>query len=416
MIEHNILGMNKSILFVVGLLFLGTISLAQMTFNGSFGKGLRFETEDKTFYCKFGVRVQPRWDYVYTQSEMEVDGFSRGHFEQQAWIARGRIKFDGYMMNPDFRYKIEFDVVGGYVRDAMAKYRLNSHSDFWFGQGKLPGNRERVISSGNLQFVNRSITNNAFNIDRDVGVQFHHNFKIGNVVIKDMYAVTTGNGIRDKRFKPKPSITAKIEVMPFGNFSGKKGAYISQDFEREQKVKLAIAFSADYNMESYKTHSHIGSSFANATRDLLTLNGDFLLKYKGISWLTEVGHRQIGQLDGGSRTAVVYDGDSENVIGAYYTGWGINTQMGYLFKNQWEVAVRYAMVRPDALNNEFTGDPILEYTNQTNYVLCLSKYLVKNKLKIQADVTYGDIDSNLDTNPDYIQDVVQGRLQMEIHF
>ena len=380
------------------LVALSITSFAQINYKGSFGKGLNFKTEDGSFGLKVGVRVQPRWDYVYAEDSKA--------FEQQAWVARGRLKFDGFMVNPDLRYKIEFDVVGGYVRDAMVKYRFAKHSDLWFGQGKLPGNRERVVSSGNLQFVNRSIFNDAFNIDRDIGFQFHHFFEVGDkMIIRDMYAVSTGTGIRNKRFKPKPSLTAKIEVLPMGNFTG-KGDYVSGDLKREPTLKMAIAVGADYNMASYKTHSHIGivfdqDDYLNADQDLLTLNADILLKLKGWSLMTEVGMRSAP-----NGTAIVYD-LADQASSAYYTGWGLNAQTGYLFKNNWEVSLRYAFINPDDLTDK-TETRVSYYEEQTDHTIGVSKFIVGHKLKIQADMTYRakETSSNL-----YL-----GRLQMEIHF
>ena len=55
--------------------------------------------------------------------------------------------------------------------DAVVKYAFSKNQQIWFGQTKLPGNRERVISSMALQFVDRSNVNSKFNIDRDFGVQ-----------------------------------------------------------------------------------------------------------------------------------------------------------------------------------------------------------------------------------------------------
>lgn len=399
----------KHLLVTAVAVFIVLSSFAQIEYKGSFGKGIRFKTDDGTFSLKVGVRVQPRWDYVYI-SQPGGD-FNSGSFEQQAWVARGRLKFDGYALSPKLVYKIEFDVVGGYVRDAALKYNFNDNTQIWFGQAKLPGNRERVISSGNLQFVNRSITNNAFNIDRDVGIQLHHKFAIGKMVVKDKWALTTGNGIRNKRFKAKPSLTGQIEILPFGEFSGKKGDYISQDFQREQTLKMAFALSVDYNMDSYKTNSHIGG-FLDSHRDLLTVNADMFLKYKGISWLTELGQRQVLSSDGGKTSPLVYEDDFGTVSGAYYTGWGLSSQIGYLFKNNWEIAARYSSTRPTELINDFSGEIVTEYNDQSNYSLCLSKYLVGNKLKVQADITYRDLENKLEAQSDYIQ----GRLQMEIHF
>jgi hypothetical protein len=42
--------------------------------------------------------------------------------------------------------------------------------DNYFGQTKLPGNNQRVVSSGSLEFTDRTINNSRFNIDRDFGL------------------------------------------------------------------------------------------------------------------------------------------------------------------------------------------------------------------------------------------------------
>lgn len=382
--------MNRILTFIM-LVMWSSISVAQINYDGSFGKGIRFKTNDGSFGLKVGVRIQPRWDYVYSETSKT--------FNQQAWVARSRLKFDGFMVNPDLRYKIEFDVVGGYVRDAMVKYRFAKHSDIWFGQGKLPGNRERVVSSGSLQFVNRSITNDAYNIDRDVGIQFHHFFEVGSrMIIRDMYAISTGNGILNKRFKPKPSLTAKIEVLPMGYFAS-KGDYVSGDLEREQTLKMAIAFSADYNMDAYKTNSHIGANL-NDNRDLLTLNADILMKYKGWSFMSEWGMRSAPD-----ESALVYD-ELDQLTGAYYTGWGLNTQTGYLFKNNWELSLRYAFTDPEDLLGLNGREQV--YQKWTDHTLGVSKYVVGHKLKIQADLTYREREID--------QNQIHARLQMEVHF
>jgi len=219
------------------------------------------------------------------------------------------------------------------------------------------------------------------------------------MIIRDMYAISTGNGIRHKRFKAKPSFTAKVEVLPMGKFAG-KGDYSSGDLKREQTLKMAMAFSADYNLSAYKSNSHIGA-FLNDSRDLLTLNADILLKLKGWSLMAEWGSRSAP-----NGSSLVYD-NTDQAIEAYYTGWGMNIQSGYLFKNNWEVSLRYAFTNPDDLVDKF-GKPVTMYSAQTDHTVGVSKFIIGHKLKIQADVTYRDKagDDNL----------VLGRVQMEIHF
>lgn len=70
------------------------------------------------------------------------------------------------------------------LRDAMLFYRANKWLRVGFGQTKLPGNRQRQVSSANLQLVERSIANNNFTLNRDKGVWFYSNFKINRSVLK----------------------------------------------------------------------------------------------------------------------------------------------------------------------------------------------------------------------------------------
>ncbi len=98
-----------------------------------------------------------------------------------ARVRRLRLRFDGFVLSERFQYYIQLNFshsdldldAGGVakpVRDAMIYYHLNDRFYFGFGQSKLPGNRQRVISSGNIQFPERSIANNAFTLDRDFGL------------------------------------------------------------------------------------------------------------------------------------------------------------------------------------------------------------------------------------------------------
>jgi hypothetical protein len=49
-------------------------------------------------------------------------------------------------------------------------YKPTKNWTIGFGQTKLPGNNQRVVSSGSLEFTDRTINNSRFNIDRDFGV------------------------------------------------------------------------------------------------------------------------------------------------------------------------------------------------------------------------------------------------------
>jgi hypothetical protein len=74
-----------------------------------------------------------------------------------------------------------------------------------------------------------------------------------------------------------------------------------------------------------------------------------------------------------------------------YEGSGLNTQLSHIFKNNWEIAGRYAYVIPESS---------VQYAQiaVTNYTLGLTKYLAHHKVKIQTNVMYQETDRlNLNT-------------------
>ena len=126
-----------------------------------FKLNLRFRMQNR-----FGLRTESGEDLAIEQIDFRV--------------RRMRLRLDGYVLNPRIQYyiqlgfsKADLDLDGGDfaqpIRDAIIYYYLNPNFYFGFGQSKLPGNRERVVSSGNLQFVDRSIANGVFTLDRDFG-------------------------------------------------------------------------------------------------------------------------------------------------------------------------------------------------------------------------------------------------------
>ena len=61
--------------------------------------------------------------------------------------------------------------------------------------------------------------------------------------------------------------------------------------------------------------------------------GDILLKYRGYSLMIEAGTRNTP-----NSSANVYNSEGD-VMGAYYTGFGMNFQTGYVFKKMWETDI-----------------------------------------------------------------------------
>ncbi len=338
-------------------------SNAQNTIDSKFGKGLNVIAKDSSFTMKFSTRIQNRFDGTVLMSERKND------YSDKFYLRRARLKFDGWAHSPAVKYKMEFDVISGQVLDAVVMWNFAGNFDLWVGQTKLPGNRERVISSQKLQFVDRSQLNSKFNIDRDKGIQLRHHMTAGNVVIREMASVSIGEGRNFTGSSEGHDYTGRIEILPFGEFAG-KGDYFSSDLKRENSPKLALGVTYDYNDQAVKSGGQLGSNMGES-RDLSTVFADLMFKYRGLSIMGEYADKQ-------SDITPVLTDTSGNFNSAFYTGTSINAQMGYLFKNNWEVAARYTQVTPEEVTRN---------NNITEYTFGVSKYIVGHSLKVQSDVS-----------------------------
>lgn len=369
--------------FVAALFFLDLASNAQSLHQDTWGKGLTFTTADSTGSIRMSARIQNL--VVINQS------LTNGNTNVSAMTRRARLKFDGYALSPKLTYKIELGLsnrdmsnshesalVSGSPRiiyDAVIKYQLAKGSSIWFGQAKLPGNRERIISSQKMQFVDRSQLNSRFNIDRDFGFQMHNEFSIGEVIIRPIISISTGEGRNITAANTGGlDYTGRIEILPLGAFA-KNGDYFSSDLYREETPKLAFGFTADYNHGASRQGGQLGSFLIDSAgkhlqTNLTTLMADMMFKYSGFSMLAEAAYRQA------SDPAIV------DAFGrSFGQGFAYSGQAGYLFKSNIELAARYTRIAKVA-------GRVSSLTNSEQYTLGMSKYFKGHNLKLQTDLTY----------------------------
>jgi len=390
--------------------FIVAITFAQDTTNNKFGKGFyNVVAKDNSYSMKFAARFQSL--YIGEWNVNDSAGIGAG--SSQFLVRRARLKFGGHAYSPKLKYKIELgltnrDISGAsahtkgaprVILDAVLKWNFYKNLSLWAGQTKLPGNRERVVSSANLQLVDRSLLNSRFNIDRDMGAQLRHHFKLGeNFTVREMISVSQGEG----RNVTDPNLggyqyTSRVEVLPFGEFKS-KGDYTGGDLKREEKPKLSLAGTYDMHDRAVKTRSNMGDYMVNDVgyfeTDITTIFADMMFKYKGFSIMGEYAVRTAEQDS-------VMNSDGTKTGEVVSVGNGLNLQMGYLFKNNWEVAARYTSI---ALDKDVTGKEL-----QNQYTFGVSKYFVGHKLKVQSDISYLTEENNPDSELMY-------RMQLELHF
>ncbi|WP_299121896.1 porin [uncultured Winogradskyella sp.] len=398
----------KFTLVAIALIALTSLS-AQEISDTSFGKGLiNFVAKDSSFGIKFAPRFQVR-----SMSSWDHDGNQYGSPEHNFIVRRARLKFDGFAYSPKLKYKIELglsnrDISGAnqfnrntprYILDAVIMWNFAGNWELWAGQTKLPGNVERVVSSGNLQLIDRSLLNSRFNIDRDLGIQLRHKTNLGgDFLMREKFSVSQGEGRNvSEGNEGGLQYTGRLEFLPFGTFKS-KGDYSQSDLKREEKPKLMVGFTYNYNQDAVRERGFAGDYMIRTDgtiyeTDQTTIFADAMFKYDGFSFMGEYAKRT-------AEDAIATEADGTTPTGdIVLTGNALNLQAGYLFKSNYEIAARFTTVDYES---ETGALPTEQYT------LGVNKFVVGHKLKVQSDISYSTLDGN--------DDNITFRIGFDIHF
>ncbi len=321
-------------LFVIGL----SSANAQVTYYPDISSrnfaGLCLYDNDSTFSCNFRFRIQNRVGLVFND-RMDLTN-------TEFIIRRLRLRLNGFIVNKRLTYAIQlgfsradmdWDVTNfpNIIRDAMISYKVDKHLMVSIGQGKLPGNRERIISSGELQLVDRSIANARFTLDRDFGVQALYENNIGKAVYTLRGALSSGKGRNWNLSNDGMCYTAKAEIKPFGKFE-MDGDYFEGDWVRESSPKLALAAAYSYNQKALRTGGQLGHILYEA-RDMQSFFVDMMYKHKGWAFMGEYMARKM-------TNPYTYTTDRSDSPYAY-NGQGYNATLSYQFPSHWEIASRF---------------------------------------------------------------------------
>lgn len=352
----------------------------------SSSKGVEYVQKDSAFSIRFSFRVQERAGYLsHSASDLSPESF-------EFRVRRLRLGFRGFVYNPKLTYYLQLSFSRGdmdwestntsvyntspnIVRDAMIFYSPSKKLTFGFGQTKLPGNRQRVVSSGSQQFYDRSIVNATFTLDRDFGfftVYNHEYFRLKG-------AITSGEGRNSSKSDQGLNYTARAEVLPFGKFTGENEDW-EGDLAREPKPKLSMAVGYNINQRAARLGGTLGNDLYSPVT-MHNLHADLSFKYKGFALMHEYCRRN-------SDNPITFKSTDSSATRVVYDGWGMNTQASYLFKNNYEIALRYAQITPDKKLYTNSNFPKLNEKGQEQIIAGVSKYLNGHKVKVQGNVLY----------------------------
>ncbi|CAM2962824.1 Phosphate-selective porin O and P [Flavobacterium succinicans] len=344
----------------------------------SFGKGIGITSPDSLYQLNIRFRMQNRISY------MDNEGGDSGY---DAQVRRLRLRFDGFIGSPKILYAIQLSFAPGdvgeivegenlnVIRDAVLMYRPNKNWNFSFGQTKLPGNRQRVNSSGALQLTDRTINNAKFTIDRDFGFQIHNLHEHEDRFSYNLKgAVSTGEGrnVTDK-VDQGVALTGKVELFPFGSFL-RDGTTFEGDLMREKRPKLLLSGAFQQNNNAQRTQGQLGSDlFEKRTMQSVLL--DMMFKYNGWAAMTSYMSRTTDQ---NAVTVNPLDSSQKKYV---FVGHGFDYQLSYCFPSNYEVIGRYS--------TQNVGKDIQALTpNTQQFSLGVTRYFWQHTFKLQSEINY----------------------------
>ncbi len=344
----------------------------------SFGKGVGITSPDSLFQLNIRFRLQNRVSYI------ENDGEEAAYDGQ---IRRLRLRFDGYVGNPKFLYAIQLSFAPGdvgeikegeninIIRDAVVFYRPNKHWNISFGQTKLPGNRQRVNSSGGLQLTDRTINNAKFTIDRDFGFQLHNMNEYKDSFSYNLKAaLSTGEGRNITGNADNGiAVTGKMELLPLGAFA-KDGTYFEGDVVREKKPKLMLSGAFQQNNHARRTQGQLGNDlYESRTMKSVLLDG--MIKYNGWAAMASFMSRAT------TKNAVTFNPADLTQSNYVFVGNGFDYQLSYNTKSNYEFIGRYSVQHPG--NDIETKVPVTK-----EYSFGVTKYIWEHTFKLQAEANF----------------------------
>ena len=275
---------------------------------------------------------------------------------------------------------------------------------FRVGQWKINYNRERVDSSGRQTFVERSIVNREFTIDRQVGVMLKGRFNKGTAADFRYYAgIFNGEGRSVNNNNKNMMKMARLQWNPLG----RDLKWRQSDVKRHKKPALSIAGAWAGNKGSCTRWSSSGCG----SLDWLANDTGNPDRFEIDQYLAEVAYKSNGFA---LQSEYHWKNIDDDETGLEHDAEGMYLNLGYFFNEvmpsvpeELELAFRYAFVdEPDSSDTNVQ-------TERREYTWAANWFIAGHGNKITADFSYLTID---DGSLNDTFDESRFRLQWDVSF
>ncbi|TRZ44292.1 OprO/OprP family phosphate-selective porin [Robertkochia solimangrovi] len=358
-----------------------------------YNKGFEFTSKDGMYQLHLEGRLQFRFATPDDQNPLTYEDFNSGDKEVFK-INRARLKIGGHAYQPWLKYYFEYELSQGNLLDFRIMIEKWPFLKFKIGQWKTYYGRERSISSGKQQMLERSIINRPFTLDRQQGVEVY-----GRVFPETSFDLTyhisiltgTGRGVTsndDGHFM----YAGRLQY----NLFGRELDFIGSDTDFHDEFTGLIAVGAATNRGIYTRFSQSGggqlSGYEDGEEDQYRIKQwmqESAFMYRGFSWQQELHFKEIY--------------DHVNLTTRSLSGYYV--QAGYFMNGlihgipeKMELAGRYARYQPDR-----NQDGLIE----EEYSLAFNWFFSGHRNKLTIDYTWFNLE-----NP-ALRDENKGRFRIQ---
>ncbi len=302
-------------------------------------KGFEFESDDGLFLLQIQTRFQFRISHPSDDDPVSLDPVPD---QTSLDIRRGRLKVGGHAWQTWLKYYWEYDFPSSQLLDFRVTLQRYEEIGLRVGQWKSRYTRERVISSGKQQMMDRSILNRPFTIDRQQGISLLGRLGRGKIHdLNDWASVLTGTG-RGARSNDDVNLMYLLRLQ--WNPLGRKVSFEGSDLARSQPA-LGIVLAGVTNTSPYTRFSGAGGGQLDGFEDGVA--GQYrvhqamfetIFRAAGLAWQQELHYKEIQDRVADSTTILV----------------GNYAQLGYFLNGvidaippELELAFRHAVYDPD---------------------------------------------------------------------
>jgi polyhydroxyalkanoate synthesis regulator phasin len=328
-------------------------------FELGYKSGAYLKTVDDRFSLKLNVNLQGLFNYDWLEGSPDKTTFR---------VRRARLIPSGNAFYPWLKYYVQLTLEDNVnLRDAYVEATYFKWLAPKLGQFKVPFDREFLTSAFNLQLIDRSIANNEFSVQRDVGLQVSGQ-PIGEL-LEYRLGVFNGSGANQVNVDRDFMYIGRLVFTPFGPVPYSQAAVGKPD-KPLLAVGVAGALMPSLNPGERKSLAGVlgNTQIIPVRSDVIQFTSDIAFQYQNFSFEGAYYFRTIDPKE-------PTNFGKENAYGFFVQG-------GYfLIPKHLEVAARYSFVNPD--------NPIkIEDDKKKEITAGISYYFAGHPLQIQGHYSF----------------------------